>query len=652
MRTDTSLLPLRHAGVRRASALVWTLVVLGFVALSLLAALAAEGAESVTRTDDFTSPGAVESLSVENLNGDVVVAAGPVLKATVTVTAKGADKAAAQRLLSETKVVFANDDGRASIAVEGPDGWGSRRGKHGHSRGGHWGDTSVSARCEVTLPPGAALDVSTVNGVVRVRGIAGALDLSTVNGKVEFAGAAADVRAKSVNGAVEGSFATLAKGTEVLAETVNGNVVLTLPASAGFHLSARTLSGDVVSSFPLPRREAPSRDAREEVRRAREEMRREMERTKREAAERRRTHGDDDEWADELAEVQEELAHSMAELSSHMAEMGDEIARSVAESLDRSYEESVNGGGASVRCVTVNGRISVLAEGVAADKVVSLLPGRRVRVVTVPPVPPVAPVSPVSPVPPVPPAAPAPKVSVHALPRVPAGPYGEGSVRMGDVSGDFLTSVPIGDVTAGKVSGHAKVSTRSGEVRIAEAGKGAELSSSGGDVAIERVTGDLTALTWGGDVRAGSVTGDARLETMGGDVRLASAGGDVTAKSAGGDLSLRKVKGSVKAQTGGGSIECELVSAQGAGASTLTTHGGDVTLTLPSNAKAEVDVKVSGVDDESDAVLSDFPELTVSRPGRRTGGSVTATGKLGGGGARITIRATSGTVTLRKGPPA
>jgi DUF4097 and DUF4098 domain-containing protein YvlB len=228
----------------------------------------------------------------------------------------------------------------------------------------------------------------------------------------------------------------------------------------------------------------------------------------------------------------------------------------------------------------------------------------------------------------------------------------EASVVMGDVSGDFFTSVPIGDVRLGKVSGHVKVATRSGTVEVAEAGKGAELSTTGGDVSIDSVKGDLVAMTQGGDVKVGSCTGEARLETLGGDVSLGSAGGAVTAKTSGGDVTLRRVKGPVKAETGGGSITCELAVKELAAACSLVTHGGDVTLTLPSNLKADLDVRVSGVDPYGDYVVSEFPEIVVSKRGGQGRGSLTAEGKLNGGGTKVTIRTTSGTVTLRKGPPA
>src|SRR5436190_1982844 len=95
----------------------------------------------------------------------------------------------------------------------------------------------------------------TVNVNVSSAGIAGEQRLGTVNGNVSLAGARRDVRLNTVNGNIEGTLADLPKGADVKAETVNGNIVLRLPARAGFEFSGRTMSGEILSTFPLPESE-------------------------------------------------------------------------------------------------------------------------------------------------------------------------------------------------------------------------------------------------------------------------------------------------------------------------------------------------------------------------------------------------------------
>jgi DUF4097 and DUF4098 domain-containing protein YvlB len=245
-----------------------------------------------------------------------------------------------------------------------------------------------------------------------------------------------------------------------------------------------------------------------------------------------------------------------------------------------------------------------------------------------------------------------------AVPRPPRPPHAphadsdlpEGSIIRGDIDGDFSTTLPFGDVKLGKVAGAVRIVTYGGEIRVADAGKGADLSTSGGDISIDGVRGNLRAVTHGGEVRVGNVTGDAKLETMGGDVDLKSCGGSVIARTGGGDLRLHRVRGSLHASSGGGDVSCDIVGRETADGVTISSGAGDVTLVLPANYKANLEIQVSGLDEESEGIVSEFPEVTISR--RSHSSRETATGTLNGGGPKVAIRISSGTVRLRKGPPA
>jgi DUF4097 and DUF4098 domain-containing protein YvlB len=302
--------------------------------------------------------------------------------------------------------------------------------------------------------------------------------------------------------------------------------------------------------------------------------------------------------------------------------------------LNRSYEGTVGPGGASVRCSTLNGKVTVLAEGTKAADAKNLLPQERVLVVRTPDVHVRVPkVVVVPPLPPVPPS--------HV--RVIQVGSEDEETRVGDVEGDYTSASPAGDIVVGKVSGFAKIRSRAGQITLREAAKGASLSASGGDVKVETVGGDLDARTLGGNVTVGSVAGAAKLETMGGDITIRSAGGALQARTAGGDIVVKKAQGSVNAETLGGSIACEL-GGKTVSPVELVSGGGDVTLTLPAGTRADVEIQVNGADSERQ-IRSDFPELTIVRRGETLRGE----GKLNGGGSKVTILATSGTVTLKRG---
>jgi hypothetical protein len=69
-------------------------------------------------------------------------------------------------------------------------------------------------------------------------------------------------------------------------------------------------------------------------------------------------------------------------------------------------------------------------------------------------------------------------------------------------------------------------------------------------------------------------------------------------------------------------------------------------VTLPANVKADVEIHVTGGDADADAIVSQFPEIAVSR----RSGNVLGEARLNGGGPKLVIRSTAGVVTVRKGP--
>ncbi len=632
---------------------LWVLLITGFILLSLAAGARAEEGGSATasgtassgreRTDVFSASGNLRSLDVENVSGRVEISSGPSFSATVKVRVKGGTEAEAKRVLERTKTVFRNEDGALVLYVQEPGTTISVRGHRFSVHSDHGRDRyHVEAQIRAIVPLSVAVNVSAVNGDVVTESLAGGQEVSTVNGAIHVTGARQALKLSTVNGGIDAAMADLPNGARVEGSTVNGRIVLRLPASAGFRFEGRTMSGDIVSTFPFPAA-AGERDRErmhEDLRRKRDEIRERegevREKLREKERERQEAEGKD---RDTIEIDLSELNEAMAELSREMAEMGREMAQTIRVNVNRSYEGTVGNGASTVRLSTLNGRIALLAEGTSEEAARPLVSRKTAEVVTIPPIhvpkiviregPATPPAPPVPPVPPV--------------PQAPAEEEPESIVR-GDVTGDFEANLPVGDIVLGQVSGRVKVSTASGEIRLRGAGKGAELSTAGGDIHVDRVTGDLKAVTYGGDIGVESVTGQARLETSGGDVVLRSARGDVTARTGGGDITLRKVRGSVKAQTSGGDILCEIGALEGG--VDLSTTGGDVTLILPSDVKADVTIHATGGDPGGDYIVSEFPGVTISR----RGGMQFGEGKLNGGGPKVVIRASSGTVTLRKAP--
>lgn len=110
--------------------------------------------------------------------------------------------------------------------------------------------TDMAVNFDVAVPAGVQLDASTVNGNVEAIGTTGAVSVSTVNGSVHAAGASA-LSAHTVNGSVELALDQLGAADSVRAESVNGNVTISVPAAFEGNVDMKTVNGSVSSELPV-----------------------------------------------------------------------------------------------------------------------------------------------------------------------------------------------------------------------------------------------------------------------------------------------------------------------------------------------------------------------------------------------------------------
>jgi DUF4097 and DUF4098 domain-containing protein YvlB len=620
----------------------WALLTLGL--LLMLAGVSRAEQPSASRSERFHGPMTVgQTIQVSNVSGDILATAGREFSAVVTITVSAPTQKTAEETLARTRVVGQHDDDGWSLETHWP-------GMHGRGRGGRDGSPCsgcrVSARYEIVVPPGVRADLSTVNGEVRTRDCDAELKLESVNGSIEARGFRHAIDAQTVNGRIQASAAALPSDASVDLQSVNGSVTLTLPADSHFDLSASTMNGTIASTFPLPAASLESGGTSTET----------VSGSGGRHAQRIVVHTrNGEETVVDLEELERDLEGSLREAEASIDRRMRETERAVREAEKgvrearrqvreiriadprRNYAGSVGEGGARVDLTTLNGTVLLLASGTREGDAKPLVsPGRSfaVTVPRVPEAPPVAPAPPAPSVAPAPPAAP-----------VPPPPSFEGEVVRGDISGDFFATSTGGSYRLGKVSGKVRILTHSGEIRVGAAGAGADLKSFGGDVVVGTVTGDLKVSTLAGDIRVGRVSGSALADTAGGDIRIEAAGGGLDANTAGGDIVVPSVGGSVRAVTAGGDVRIGLASCRPRDTVSIHDSGGDVTLWLPDDCRASLELVVTGADREGTAIRSEFPDLSVSR----TAGAERATLQMNGGGEKVVVRTSSGTIRLKKG---
>jgi hypothetical protein len=97
---------------------------------------------------------------------------------------------------------------------------------------------------DVTMPKTGHLTIKTTNGEIRVNAIAGFVKIETVNGDIELTGVEKGVEVTAVNGRVQVEMASIGDGG-VRCKTTNGQIILTVPASAKANITARVTNGVV-----------------------------------------------------------------------------------------------------------------------------------------------------------------------------------------------------------------------------------------------------------------------------------------------------------------------------------------------------------------------------------------------------------------------
>jgi DUF4097 and DUF4098 domain-containing protein YvlB len=224
---------------------------------------------------------------------------------------------------------------------------------------------------------------------------------------------------------------------------------------------------------------------------------------------------------------------------------------------------------------------------------------------------------------------------------------GGGSIDIGTVSGDLGLHTGGGPIEVRHANGKVVAETGGGSVDIQAGAQGAIIETGGGSVQVRQCNGKVKVSTGGGSVDLSDVGGPAEIETGGGSIRLTSAKGHVHAETGGGGIELYGVP-SARAETGAGGITVKLVNTGGErNNSDLETSAGDITVYIANdvaiNVRASVDMG------NGHHITSDFSDILIASEGDKWGPkTLTAEGKLNGGGPILKVHTSSGDICFKR----
>lgn len=224
---------------------------------------------------------------------------------------------------------------------------------------------------------------------------------------------------------------------------------------------------------------------------------------------------------------------------------------------------------------------------------------------------------------------------------------GGGSIDVGNVNGDIGLHTGGGTIRVRHANGKITAETGGGPVDIESGGQDANIETGGGSIEVRHCSGKLKASTGGGGIDLGDIGGPVDIDTGGGSIRLNSAKGHVHAETSGGGIELFGVP-SAQVQTGAGGITVKLVNT-GADRrdSELETSAGDITVYIASDVA--VDVRASVDMANGHHINSDFSDIHVRSEGEWGSKTLTADGKLNGGGPILKVRTSTGDITFKRG---
>ncbi|MFZ0997573.1 MAG: hypothetical protein WB628_16130 [Candidatus Sulfotelmatobacter sp.] len=224
---------------------------------------------------------------------------------------------------------------------------------------------------------------------------------------------------------------------------------------------------------------------------------------------------------------------------------------------------------------------------------------------------------------------------------------GGGSIEVGTITGDIGLHTGGGSIEVHHANGKIIAETGGGSVEIISATQGASIETGGGGIQVHQCTGKVKAETGGGSIDMGDLGGPAVIETGGGSIHLASAKGHVEAHTGGGGIELYGVP-SARVETGAGGIVVKLVKTGAPPSdSVLETSAGDITVYIAPDVA--ISVRASVDLGNGHHITSDFPEIHVANEGNQWGPkTLTAEGKLNGGGPVLKVRTTTGDICFRR----
>jgi hypothetical protein len=227
----------------------------------------------------------------------------------------------------------------------------------------------------------------------------------------------------------------------------------------------------------------------------------------------------------------------------------------------------------------------------------------------------------------------------------------QGGIRRGVVDGSITYNTMAGDVLISEVRGGAILTTEAGKVQLGSVAGNATVVSRGGSLQLGEILGTLRASTRAGDIFVEAARRGGTLETTGGTIRLLYTGGPTRLITGGGDIVVRQAAGPIEASTRSGDITIGVDRVTVKQKIDAVTEKGNVVLNVGPQFGGDFDLTIITDDANAHTIESQLSGLTISRTKETEGRvRVRATGRINGGGEKVMLQASGGSIRIITAP--
>ncbi|MCF2505840.1 DUF4097 domain-containing protein [Dyadobacter sp. CY107] len=105
---------------------------------------------------------------------------------------------------------------------------------------------------EIKVPQKFGLKVGTINnGDIVIENVSGEMEIQNVNGDITLTNISGSAVANTINGTLKANFKTIDSSSPMAFSTLNGNVDVTIPATAKFDVKLKSDRGEIYSDFDV-----------------------------------------------------------------------------------------------------------------------------------------------------------------------------------------------------------------------------------------------------------------------------------------------------------------------------------------------------------------------------------------------------------------